>query len=138
MQRRQSGKPASETPVTTAWRDHRRYLIDVAYRSLGSVSDAEDVVQDAFARLLRANLDEIRDVRGWLVVVVSRLCLDHLRSAKARRETYIGPWLPEPLIPAGADDLGPEERVTLDDTVRMALLVVLDRLSPAERVAFIL
>jgi RNA polymerase sigma-70 factor (ECF subfamily) len=121
-----------------AWRDHRRYLLDVAYRLLGSLSEAEDIVQEAFVRLVRADLDQIQDLRGWLVVVVSRLCLDQLRSARSQREAYVGPWLPEPLIqpPGGAVD--PAERVTLDDSVRMALLVVLERLTPAERAAFVL
>ena len=81
-----------------AWREHRRYLLDVAYRMLGSLSEAEDVVQEAFIRLVRADFDEIQDLRGWLVVVVSRLCLDQLRSARSQREAYVGPWLPEPLI----------------------------------------
>ena len=127
----------TDTAIGVIWREHHRHLLDVGYRMLGSVSDAEDAVQEAFARLLRADLGEIDDPGGWLVVVVSRLCLDQLRSARVRREAYIGPWLPEPVIPAG-DALGPEERVTLDDTVRTALLLVLERLSPAERVAFIL
>lgn len=128
---------ASDVPISQIWREHHGYLINVAYRMLASFSDAEDMVQEAFARLLRADHEKIDDVRGWLVVVVSRLCLDQLRSARVRRETYVGPWLPEPVIPSG-DALGPEERVVLDDSVRMALLVVLERLSPAERVAFIL
>src|SRR4029453_3622649 len=81
------------------WRAHHRYLLDVAYRMLGSVSEAEDIVQDAFAKLLDADLGEIQDVRGWLVVAVTRRCLDQLRSARARREVYVGPWLPQPLIP---------------------------------------
>jgi len=121
-----------------AWRDNRRYLLDVAYRMLGSISEAEDIVQEAFVRLVRADLDEIHDVRGWLVVVVSRLCLDQLRSARSQRETYIGPWLPEPLIQPPGEASDPAERVTLDDSVRMALLVVLERLTPAERAAFVL
>ena len=126
-----------DTALAAIWREHHRHLIDVAYRMLGSVSDAEDAAQEAFTRLLRTNLDEIDDVRGWLVVVVSRLCLDQLRSARVRRESYVGPWLPEPVI--GSDDLlAPDERVTLDDTVRIALLLVLERLTPGERVSFIL
>lgn len=123
--------------IAGIWRDNHRHLIDVAYRMLGSVSDAEDIVQEAFTRLIRSNLDEIDDVRGWLVVVVSRLCLDQLRSARVRREAYPGPWLPEPVV-SGGDGLSPEERITLDDSVRMALLVVLERLTPGERVSFIL
>jgi len=124
--------------VCRSWRDHRRYLLDVAYRMLGSVNEAEDIVQEAFTRLLRVDPDQIDDLRGWLVAVVTRLCLDQLRSARSRREAYVGPWLPEPLIPPPGESLDPAERVTLDDSVRMALLVVLERLTPAERAAFVL
>ena len=126
-----------DTALAEVWREHHRHLIDVGYRMLGSVSDAEDVVQEAFTRLLRIDLATIGDVRGWLVVVVSRLCLDQLRSARVRREAYVGPWLPEPVVGA-SDELAPDERVTLDDTVRIALLLVLERLTPGERVSFIL
>jgi len=123
--------------IRAAWRENRRYLLDVAYRMLGSISAAEDAVQEAFARLVLADRAAIQDLRGWLVVVVTRLCLDELRSARARRETYVGPWLPEPVVQAaGPGD--PADRVTLDDSVRIAMLVVLERLSPAERAAFVL
>jgi RNA polymerase sigma-70 factor (ECF subfamily) len=132
-----SGDPATDAAVGNAWREHRRHLLDIAYRMLGSISDAEDIVQEAFTRMLKVDLDEIDDLRGWLVVVVSRLCLDQLRSARSRHEAYVGPWFPEPLVPV-SEEMAPDERVTLDDTVRMALLVVLERLSPAERVAFVL
>ena len=120
------------------WASHHGFLIDIAYRLLGSYGDAEDVVQEAFIRLLRTDLDPIEDVRAWLVVVVSRICLDQLRSARTRRESYVGAWLPEPLV--GAAELAPDpaEAVTLDESVRMALLIVLDKLSPAERVVFVL
>jgi RNA polymerase sigma-70 factor (ECF subfamily) len=122
------------TALEQAWEAHRRVALDVAYRLLGSVADAEDAVQEAYARLARRPLDEIDDVRAWLVVVVSRICLDQLGSARARREQYVGEWLPEPIL----DGSDPADSVTLDDSVRMALLVVLERLSPAERVAFVL
>ena len=128
----------SDAALIETWRVHQRYLLDVSYRMLGSLSEAEDIVQEAFTRLMRVDLDEIDDVRGWLVVVVSRLCLDQLRSARSRREVYVGPWLPEPLIPPAGGESDPADRVTLDDSVRMALLVVLERLSPAERAAFVL
>lgn len=120
------------------WREHRRYMLDVAYRMLGSVSEAEDIVQEAFTRLLRVDTSQIVDMRSWLVAVVTRLCLDHLRSARARREVYVGSWLPEPVIEPPSAEPDPADRVTLDDSVRMALLVVLERLSPAERAAFVL
>ena len=129
---------AIEDLVGEAWRSHRRFLLDVAYRMLGSVADAEDVVQEGFTRLLRTDSSEIEDVRGWLVVVVGRLCLDHLKSSRVRREAYVGPWFPEPVVTAPGHAADPAERITLDESVRMALLVVLEKLSPAERAAFVL
>src|SRR5262245_11080916 len=122
--------------MATIWREHHRYVLDVAYRMLGSIGDAEDVVQEAFTRLVRTGPDTIEDVRGWLVVVVTRLCLDQLRSSRHKRESTVGAWLPEPVV---EDDLAdPADRITLDDSVRMAMLVVLERLTPAERGAFVL
>jgi len=129
--------PPQDERLAEAWRDHRQYVLDVAYRMLGSVTDAEDVVQETFARLFRAQ-DEIADVRGWLVVVATRLCLDQLRSARAKREAYVGPWLPEPVVESAGASVDPADRITLDDSVRMAMLVVLERLTPAERAAFVL
>lgn len=126
-----------------AWREHRRYVLDVALRMLGDLGDAEDVVQEAFTRLLRHDIDEIDDVRAWLVTVASRLCLDQLRSARRRRHGPLDEPAPAPArgalgatAPPGAPD--PADRVTLDDSVRLALQVVLERLSPAERTAFVL
>ncbi len=127
-----------DTHFTQAWQNHHGFLLDVAYRLLGSYSDAEDTVQEAFTKLLRTDLDPIEDVRAWLVVVVSRLCLDQLRSARVRRESYIGPWFPEPLIQLDVTAPDPADLVTLDESVRMALLIVLERMSPAERVVFVL
>jgi RNA polymerase sigma-70 factor (ECF subfamily) len=112
---------------------HRDHLLRVAYGALGSVSEAEDVVQDAYLRFERADRDDIRDVRAWLTTVVGRLALDALDSARARREVYVGPWLPEPIV---EDD--PADRVSLDESVSMALMVLLESLSPAERTAFVL
>ncbi|MEV7010336.1 sigma-70 family RNA polymerase sigma factor [Streptosporangium sp. NPDC051022] len=112
----------------------RPRLVGVAYGLLGSLDEAEDVVQDAWLRLGRADRDEIQDVTGWLVVTVSRLALDVLRSARVRREEYIGPWLPEPVV-AEAD---PADRITLAESMSLAMLVVLESLSPAERTAFVL
>ena len=128
----------SDPRFDAAWSEDRRHLLDVAYRLLGSVSDSEDAVQEAFARLLVADIDAIEEVRGWLTTVVTRLCLDQLRSARARREAYIGPWFPEPLVEGGDLLADPAERITLDDSVRMAMLIVLEELSPAERVVFVL
>ena len=128
----------SNERFTDAWTNHHRFLLDVAYRLLGSYSDAEDLVQEAFSRLLRTDLDPIEDVRAWLVVVVSRLCLDQLRSARVKREAYIGPWFPEPLLFSDDASIDPADVVTMDESVRFALLVVLERMSPAERVVFVL
>lgn len=125
--------------VDTVWRAERRRLIDIGYRMLGSIADAEDIADEAYARLLRADIASINDLTGWLVTVTSRLCLDQLRSADRRRRAYVGPWLPEPLLAlpdVGAVD--PADRVTLDDSVRLALLVVLEQLTPAERTTFVL
>jgi RNA polymerase sigma-70 factor (ECF subfamily) len=111
----------------------RPRLLRLAYSELGDVDEAEDVVQEAWLRLERSDVEAIENLDGWLTTVVGRLALDRLRSARARRETYIGPWLPEPLA---SDD--PADRVTLDESVSYALLTVLERLSPAERTAFVL
>jgi RNA polymerase sigma-70 factor, ECF subfamily len=129
--------------VVQAWNDHRPYLVDLAFRMLGDIGAAEDVVQDAFARLLRTGPGEIADERGWLIVVTSRLCLDQIRSARARRECLYDAaeieFVPgDPAAAARQESGDPADRVTLDDNVRLALLVVLQRLSPAERVVFVL
>jgi RNA polymerase sigma-70 factor (ECF subfamily) len=114
---------------------HRTHLVGVAYRLTGSIADAEDAVQEAWPRFAKA--EGIEDVRGWLTTVVSRICLDRLRSAAVRRETYVGSWLPEPLITTGEDD-DPLASVVRADGVRMAALVVLGKLTPDQRVAFVL
>ncbi len=128
----------------------RRQLINLAYRLLGSVADAEDAVQETYLRwygLTDKQRQAVESPGGWLTTVASRICLDHLRSARARRERYVGPWIPEPLPdggewvsarPGGSTPADPADRVTLDESVNMAFLVVLDALTPAERVAFVL
>lgn len=116
----------------------RPRLLRVAYAVLGSWAEAEDVVAECWLRVVAADAREpVRDVEGWSVVAVARAALDVLRSARSRRESYVGPWLPEPMIDErpGAD---PADRVTLDESVGYAMLVVLERLSPAERTAFVL
>lgn len=126
-----------EEELAAAFEDERPYLRRLAYGTLGSFAEADDVVQEAWLRLQRADLEPIRDLRGWLTTVVGRLALDALGSARNRRERYVGPWLPEPLVAdVAAGD--PAERVTLDEQVTTALLVVLEALSPAERTAFVL
>jgi RNA polymerase sigma-70 factor, ECF subfamily len=117
---------------------YRPLLFSIAYRMLGEVGDAEDVVQEAYLRAHRAarNGTEIRDPRAFLAEITTRLSIDHLRSARVRRERYVGPWLPEPLV----GDLEPDvaEHAELRESVSMAFLVVLERLSPVERAVFVL
>jgi RNA polymerase sigma-70 factor (ECF subfamily) len=113
----------------------RPHLISVAYRMLGSRAEAEDVVQDAWLRFDKARRDDINDLRGWLTTVVGRLSLDVLKSARVRREAYPGQWLPEPVV-TRLDD--PAERVTQRTEVGLALLVVLEKLTPEQRVSLVL
>ncbi len=127
----------------------RRQLTNIAYRLLGSLADAEDVVQEAYARWYAMTLDQqqaIESPGAWLTTVASRICLDLLGSARARRERYVGEWIPEP-VPASGEWISgqeasvpadPADRVTLDESISMAFLVVLESMTPAERVAFIL
>lgn len=116
----------------------RPRLIGVAYAVLGSYSEAEDVVSDTWLRLVGADKQSrIRDVDAWTTVAVARAALDAYRSARVRREQYVGPWLPEPLLESGPG-ADPAERVTLDDRVSFAMLVVLESLSPAERTSWVL
>jgi RNA polymerase sigma-70 factor (ECF subfamily) len=114
---------------------HRATLLGLAYRLLGSMWDAEDVVQDAYLRWTRTDRTAVREPRAFLVTVVSRLALDQLRSARVTREAYPGPWLPEP-VPSTA--LGPLDTVELRDTVSYATVHLLERLSPPERAVFVL
>ena len=123
--------------LSRAFEAHRPRLLRVAYATVGSVSEAEDCVQEAWLRLQVQDPGSIRDLGAWLTTTVSRLAYDALGSARARRERYVGPWLPEPLVEGLTDD-DPADRVTLDESVSMALLVILERLSPAERTAFLL
>ena len=128
-----------DATISQAYREHRSYLVDLAFRMLGDLGAAEDVVQDAFARLLRAEAGQIDDERGWLIVVTSRLALDQIRSARSRRERAHDPGEIEFAAPRAQPPLAdPADRITFDDSVRLALLVVLRKLSPAERVVFVL
>ena len=136
-------------PGLDAIMSERRQLINLAYRLLGSLAEAEDAVQEAYARwyaMTQEQQDAIESPGAWLTRVASRICLNLLRSARARRERYVGEWLPEPLPERtewvagqpGATAVDPADRVTLDESVAMAFLVVLESMTPAERVAFIL
>ena len=117
----------------------RQRLVGLAYRMLGSVTDAEDVVQEAWFRLSRSEHGGIESLPAWLSTETARLCLDRLRVLRASREVYVGPWLPEPLVDRLADHgPGPSEIAEVDDSVRLALRVVLEALGPEQRVAFVL
>ena len=122
-----------------ATEEHRPHLLAVGYRLTGSRADAEDAVQDAWLRWDRLGpdgRDAVRDVRAWLATTVARLCLDRVRSAPARRESYVGPWLPEPLITTGPDEV--LDAVVAAADVRMATMLVLEHLTPDQRVALVL
>jgi len=116
---------------------NRTHLKAVAYRMLGSLSEADDAVQDAWLRLSRSDTSEVENLDGWLTTVVARVCLDMLRSRSSRREEPLGVHLPEPIV-SRADGVDPEQEALLAEGVGLALLVVLDTLAPAERLAFVL
>ena len=125
-----SNKPHDGDPLAP----HRGRLLGLAYRMLGSRSDAEDIVQDAYLRF--AGAQDVHNAEAFLVTVVTRLCLDRLKSARAQREVYVGPWLPEPVF--DAEGLSADAATELADDLSFALLLALDRLSPLERAAFLL
>lgn len=118
------------------YRDLRPYAFAIAYRMIGSVSEAEDIVQEAFLRLAQAGDDHIGSHKAYVATVTTRLAIDELRSARARREKYVGPWLPEPLLDDGTDDVAATAETA--DSLTMAFLVVLETLTPPERAAFLL
>ena len=115
---------------------YRRRLLGLAYRMLGSMSDAEDAVQEAYLRWHGADRNKVLDARAFLMTTTARICLDMVTSARARREEYVGPWLPEPVMDTAA--LAPDSRTELAEDLSIALLLTLDRLSPLERAAFLL
>ncbi|ASW54830.1 RNA polymerase sigma factor SigJ [Plantactinospora sp. KBS50] len=144
----ESGPDGSDPGLRAIMRE-RRQLVNLAYRLLGSLADAEDVVQETYARwyaMSREQQEAIEAPGGWLTRVASRICLDLLGSARARRERYVGEWIPEPLPDrtewtsgrSAGTAVDPADRVTLDESINMAFLVVLESMTPAERVAFIL
>src|SRR3990170_4201749 len=129
-------RPAAGTSAVDAFDAKRPLLFGIAYRMLGSVMDAEDMVQEAFLRWQQAPVDEVRSTKAYLSTVVTRLCIDQLRSARVQRETYIGPWLPEPLV--SEETLDMDEGLAQQDSLSMAFLVLLERLNPIERASFLL
>ncbi|MBO0730386.1 MAG: RNA polymerase sigma factor SigI [Acidimicrobiaceae bacterium] len=130
---------APDDQLTAAWQEHHAHLVNLAFRMLGDVGEAEDAVSEAFSRLLVARQNEIEDQRGWLIVVTSRICLDRIRSARKRYELPADTTDVTWDLNAGPDwSADPADRVTLDDQVRLALLSVLQRLSPSERVVLVL
>ena len=129
--------PAADDSLSQAFEAHRAHMRAVAYRMLGSLVEAEDVVQDAWLRASRAGAADVENVGGWLTTIVARLCLDRLRSRASRREEPIDLGVPDPVVshPDGTD---PEQEALIADSVGLAMLIVLDTLSPAERLAFVL
>ncbi|WP_067186878.1 RNA polymerase sigma factor SigJ [Microtetraspora niveoalba] len=128
------GPSEREDMLGAEWERHRPAVFGVAYRLMGSVADAEDVTQDVWLRAAGTDLQDVDDLRAWLVTVAARRSYDILRSARFRRETYVGPWLPEPLLTGP----GASEQVLVDESVSSAMLLIMEELSPPERVAFVL
>src|SRR2546423_3247902 len=123
--------------LAAQFEQHRPHMRKIAYRMLGSVSDSDDAVQEAWLRLSRVESAAIDNLGGWLTTVVGRVCLDMLRARNSRREDYIGSWLPEPIVTI-AEAATPEDEALIADSVGLALLVVLETLTPSERLAFVL
>ena len=133
-----AGSTGQTDPLAQEFERHRTHLRTVAYRMLGSVSDADDAVQECWLRLSRSESGDIANMSGWLTTVVARVALDMLRARRARREDYVGTQLPEPIVSIPDSEPNPEQEALLADSVGIALLVVLDSLSPSERLAFVL
>lgn len=127
---------AETTTLETLYQDYHSLLFAIAYRMLGSASDAEDVVQESFLRYSQAPSEEVRSPKAYLTTIATRLCLDQLKSARAQREQYVGVWLPEPLLTSDADEAG--EVVERRESVSIAFLLMLERLTPYERAVFLL
>src|SRR5436309_4266423 len=126
---------AGRSPLTT-FNEYRSLLFSIAYRMVGSVADADALVQEAFIRWQQASHDDIRSPKAFLVTIVSRLSINHLQSARAQREQYVGQWLPEPMVTDPASD--PSAALWSNDSLSMAFLVLLERLTPVERAVFLL
>ena len=125
-----------------SFESYRSYLFAIAYRMLGSAMDAEDMVQETWVRYQATPPETIRSLKAWLTTVITRLCMDQLQLAHRKREQYIGPWLPEPILTPEAEEMAeagnPEQRVDLEESVSLAFLILLEQLQPFERAAFLL
>ncbi len=126
------------TPDAAQFEAHRPLMFSIAYRMLGSATEAEDIVQEAYLRYQSVAPEQIRSHKALLTKVITRLCLDHLESAQVRRETYIGPWLPEPVLTAADDTFAPAKQAELHDSLSIAFLTLLEDLTPLERAVFLL
>jgi RNA polymerase sigma-70 factor (ECF subfamily) len=137
-----TGSGEAKTPDATGsvrlatFDQHRSLLFSVAYRMLGTVADAEDMLQETFIRWQQAAEEEIRSPRAFLITIISRLCINHLQSARVRREEYVGQWLPEPIVTDPAND--PLSIIRVDESLSMAFLILMERLTPVERAVFLL
>src|SRR5437667_7219573 len=129
-------QPDADSGRLTAFNQYRALLFSIAYQMVGSVSDAEDLLQEAFIRWQQAADSDIRSPKAFLITIVSRLCINHLQSARVQREEYVGEWLPEPLVTDSESNTA--EILQVDESVSMALLLLLERLTPVERAVFLL
>ena len=127
---------SEQTSRLTEFNQYRGILFSIAYRMVGSVADAEDLLQETFIRWQQASEGEIRSAKAYLITIVSRLCINHLESARVKREEYVGEWLPEPLATNPGSD--PLDILRADESLSMAFLVMLERLTPVERAVFLL
>jgi RNA polymerase sigma-70 factor (ECF subfamily) len=133
---RKKDEGADVATVLATFDQYRSLLFSIAYRMLGSVADAEDMLQETFIRWQEAGNDDIRSPRAFLVTIISRLCINQLQSARSQREQYVGQWLPEPLVTEPGSD--PLDLLRIDESVSMAFLVMLERLTAVERAVFLL
>jgi RNA polymerase sigma-70 factor (ECF subfamily) len=125
--------------MAESFESYRTYLFSIAYRMLGSAMDAEDMVQESYLRYRNTPPETIQSLKAYLTTIITRLCLDQLQLARRKRELYVGPWLPEPILTAStAGSVDPEERVYMEESISLAFLVLLEQLQPFERAAFLL
>ena len=126
----------------STFEEHRKYLFSIAYRMLGSAMEAEDMVQETYLRFVGTDVSSLRSPRSFLSTIITRLCLDQLKSAQAQRETYIGPWLPEPILTeepmAPSEEASPDRQVSRYEDISLAFLTLLENLNPVERAVFLL